>query len=173
MKYIKSFLEKNSINGGKSNNKAESKHESSNSVIHDEEELEILDSIDGVFAYLRDDEFIVDIDMRQYRHIEVLITKENGDSFTTTELEDNILMMVELIKNKWKDCEVLYKYSLKNKKTTIKTRDQLKVYYTYIFSDEQSNIFPKNNDVKNIKIIIDGNKKSDVIKNKQTEIYIV
>jgi len=141
MKYIKSFLEKNSINEGKSNNK---------------EELEILDLMDGIFVYLRDDEFIVDIDMRQYRHIEVLITKENGDSFTTTELEDNILMMVELIKNKWEDCEVLYKYSLK-KKRTIKSRNQLKVFNTYILSEEQSNIFPKDNDVKDIKIIIDGN----------------
>jgi hypothetical protein len=141
MKYIKSFLEKNSINEGKSNNK---------------EELEILDLMDGIFVYLRDDEFIVDIDMRQYRHIEVLITKENGDSFTTTELEDNILMMVELIKNKWEDCEVLYKYSLK-KKRTIKSRNQLKVFNTYILSEEQSNIFPKDNYVKDIKIIIDGN----------------
>ena len=156
MKYIKSFLEKNSINEGKSNNKAE-------------EELEILDSMDGIFAYLRDDEFIVDIDMNQYRHIEVLITKENGDLFTTTELEDNILMMVELIKNKWEDCEVLYKYSLK-KKRTIKSRNQLKVVFnTYILSGEQSNIFPKDNDVKDIKIIIDGNRKSYVI-NKQTDI---
>ena len=97
---------------------------------------------------------------------DIIYVKFNEKHF---KLEDNILMMVELIKNKWEDCEVLYKYSLK-KKRTIKSRNQLKVVFnTYILSGEQSNIFPKDNDVKDIKIIIDGNRKSDVI-NKQTDI---
>jgi hypothetical protein len=86
----------------------------SSGLIYDEDEQRIIDSIEGIFIDLEDQGFIVDITLG---HEKLLVIIYNGEPdwdsedtiFTYSQIEDQVLMLIDYIKRKWGD-KLLIKY---------------------------------------------------------------
>jgi hypothetical protein len=116
----------------------------SSGVIYDEDEQRIIDSIEGIFIDLEDQGFIVDITLG-YEKLLVII--HNGEPdwdsedtiFTYSQIEDQVLMLIDYIKRKWGN-KLLIKYIYK------KLNQNLSKVNGLYFSNNNSNNVPKSDD---------------------------
>jgi hypothetical protein len=89
--------------------------ESFGAAIYDEDETRIIDSIEGIFIELQDKGFIIDTSLGFEK---LLIIIHNGEPqwnseetlFTYSQIESEILVLIDYIKKKWGNLDINYIY---------------------------------------------------------------
>ncbi len=119
-------------------------------VIYDEDEQRIINSIEGIFIDLEDQGFIVDITLG---HEKLLVIIHNGEPdwdsedtiFTYSQIEDQVLMLIDYIKRKWGD-KLLIKYIYKKLNQNLSSLHWPGKVNGPYFSNNNSNNAPKSDD---------------------------